>query len=92
MPNFFVSYDLNSGIPTHAQVDKEIQSIGTDRWRVLESVWWIKYKGSLENLHAELKSTFGPKDRYLIINPYNCSHHRLIGGDDQFTDAWNRLG
>lgn len=81
MANFFISYDLNGKIPTHAQMDKHLKAVAGVYGRVLETVWYLTYQGSASQLRLHLEKMLSLNDRVLVMQVDAVSWRNLLIGD-----------
>ena len=81
MANFFVSYDLNGPAPTHAQMDKHLATLNTTVLRVLETVWYIQYPGTTNDIYQHARAILSPKDRLLVIAAQSPAWDNLLVSD-----------
>lgn len=90
MANYFVSYDLNGQAPTHAQMDAHLNKLGGPCvHRVLETVWYVKYGGALDQLYAYVNSILSNNDRLLVIDANNAQIRNLLVTNDAVIKCWN---
>lgn len=73
MASLLVSYDLNGPVPTHKQVDDLIRSISVRAGRVLETVWWVDYSGTPEQLRNRLLTMLRKEDRLFVCACQNAA-------------------
>jgi hypothetical protein len=81
MTNFFVSYDLNGSTPTHAQMDKHLKAVAGVYGRVLETVWYLTYRGSASQLRVYLERVLSLNDRVLVMQVDALSWRNLLISD-----------
>jgi len=81
MANFFVSYDLNGPHPTHAQMDKHLQAVAGVYGRVLETVWYLSYGGTRQQLLAYVDKILSPNDRVLVVEAQGATWRNLLIND-----------
>lgn len=89
MTNFIVSYDLNGPHPSHKEMDEHLASLGVIRGRVLETVWYVAYSGTLRSLYDSMRSILGSEDRLLVAEADEAAWHNLLIADDPLLAAWN---
>lgn len=89
MKNFIVSYDLNGHTPTHAQMDKHIKAGCYQYGRILETVWFIQYKGTAEDLFNYLWRIMSPNDRLMVVEGKQAVFANLLIKDNAVVTAWN---
>lgn len=89
MANYFISYDLNGQRPTHAEMDKHLQKLGPCVLRVLETVWYVAYSGTEENLFKHANQILSNNDSLLVISASNCRWKNLLVSDEQLQQCWN---
>lgn len=82
LANFIFTYDLNGSRPTHKEMDDHIKSLGYACARVLESVWYIGYPGTLKDLADQISEVLSDNDRYLLIEAKNMRMKNLLVKQD----------
>lgn len=92
MANFVVSYDLNGPTPSHKQMDDHLGRVGARRIRILETVWWVDYRGTAEQLLNHLKTILRSEDRLLVCNCTSLAWENLLVTDQTLTTAWHNAG
>ena len=90
MANYFLSYDLNGPRPSHAEMDKHLESLGYPYGRVLETVWYVSFPGSAEQLLELAGSTLGSEDLLLVIEARNAAWTRLLVDTNSLLAAWQQ--
>lgn len=90
MANFILSYDLNGPYPSHRQVDELLARIGASRFRILETVWWVKYGGTAVQLRDNLLTMLRREDRLFVAEVTNAAWHNLLIDDASFKSAFVR--
>ncbi len=89
MANYFVSYDLNGKTPTHAEMDEHLKKLGKKCiHRVLETVWYVNYAGTLQQLADYVNSILSSNDRLLVIEAIDCRLRNLLVPDKTIQDCW----
>lgn len=88
MANFIVTYDLNGSSPSHKQMDDHLSTLGSNRARVLESVWWVDYPGTAAELRDQVKTILGTEDLLLVIEGKSAAWTRLLVTGESLKDAW----
>jgi hypothetical protein len=88
MANFIVSYDLNGPTPSHKQVDDLFSRLGATRGRVLETLWWVDYSGTAEQLRNHLQTILQRDDSVLVCKCTSAAWSNLLV--DGLADAWNK--
>lgn len=81
MANFFVSYDLNGRTPTHAQMGKHLSAVAGAYGRVLETVWYVTYPGTVSQLRLYLERVLSLNDRVLVMQVEAASWRNLLIND-----------
>lgn len=89
MANFIVSYDLNGPTPTHKQVDDLLARVGAKRARVLETVWWVDYSGTPEQLRNHLQTIIRREDSILVCLCSAAAWSNLLVDSGSLVTAWN---
>jgi hypothetical protein len=90
--NYIFSYDLNGKTPTHAEMDTHISQLpGAVRGRILETVWYIRYGGTMAQLAEYLALKFSDNDLYILVDASRavCSNQLLVDVS-QFLNTWNK--
>ena len=88
MANFFVTYDLNGPHPSHQEMDKHLEKLGTVRGRVLETVWYVSYQGTTAQLRDQIKLILGKEDLLLVIESKDAAWTSLLADTDSLLKAW----
>lgn len=89
MPNYIVSYDLNGPKPSHAQVDKHLESVCSHRGRILETVWYVGYSGTQKQLIDHIKTIFGKEDLLIVVKAESATWTKLLVTDEWLKGAWS---
>jgi len=66
MASYLISYDLNGPSPSHKQMDDLIPKLAATYGRVLETVWWVDYRGSEVELRDRLLTILRKEDRLFV--------------------------
>lgn len=90
MANYFVSYDLNGPVPTHAQMDKHLASAGYGRGRILETVWYVNTTASLDSVFAYVNRILSNNDRLIVISADNAMMRNLLIQNDAIQKVWHQ--
>ena len=88
MANFIVSYDLNGPTPTHKQVDDLLSKLGANRARVLETLWWVDYSGTSEQLRNHLQTIIRREDSILVCQCSSAAWSNLLVDNQSLINAW----
>ncbi len=88
MANFIISYDLNGPIPSHQEMDKFLATLGSSRARVLETVWWLDYRGSAADLRDRLKTILRNEDSLLVCKCSEAAWQNLLVNSPGLVKAW----
>lgn len=88
MANMIVSYDLNGPHPSHTDVDELLRRTGLRRGRILETVWWLDYPGTVGQLFEEVNAILRPEDRLVVCECAEASWHNLLVTDESLLNAW----
>lgn len=67
MPHYIISYDLNGPVPTHAQMDKALNSLSVEYGRVLETVWYVHSSQTIEQVAAQVNALLSKNDQFLVV-------------------------
>ena len=89
MANFIVTYDLNGPHPSHKQMDDLLARLGAKRARVLETVWWVDYSGTAEQLRNHLQTILRNEDRLLVCACSSAAWQNLLVNGQSLATAWN---
>ncbi|MBR0839629.1 hypothetical protein JQ607_05425 [Bradyrhizobium liaoningense] len=89
MANFILSYDLNGPRPSHKEMDDHLAKIGAARARVLETVWYVAYGGSLSSLQDHVKSILGKEDLLLVVEAKEATWTKLLVDTQSLVNCWN---
>lgn len=88
MANYIVSYDLNGNRPTHAQMDKHMESAGWARGRILETVWYVGTPSSRKAVYDHINSILSTNDRIIVVDAGQATFRNLLLNDQSLVDAW----
>lgn len=88
MANYFVSYDLNGAAPTHAAVDKHMNSSGWQVGRVLETVWYVGTSDTSDAIYNYMGRILSPNDGLLVIEATDVHFRKLLVDEDSLLEAW----
>ena len=88
MANYIVSYDLNGNTPTHAQMDKHMESAGWARGRILETVWYVGSTMNREAVFNHINSILSTDDRLIVVEAREATFRNLLVTDKSFQDEW----
>ena len=86
--NYIVAYDLASPGLSHDDVDSLLAEIGESRGQVLESVWWVDFKGTQAELRDHILKVFGSYDSVLIVQCSKAAWTNLLVDGRAFKEAW----
>jgi hypothetical protein len=87
--NYIVSYDLNGSTPTHAQMDKHMESAGWTRGRILETVWYVGSSASQNSVYNHINLILSSNDRLIVIKAESAAFRNLLIADKSLIEAWN---
>lgn len=90
MTNFIVSYDLNGPSPSHKQVDDLLYDLGADRGRILETVWYVGWSGTRQQLFQALNALMSRNDQLLVAEAVGMTWRNLLVADAELKSAWAR--
>lgn len=90
MGNFIVTYDLTRPRPTHKEMDEHLSKIGTERGRLLETVWYVAYAGTEYQLRDRIKAILGEDDLLLVIDCKNAAWTNILLDGNSLVQAWAR--
>lgn len=88
MANYIVSYDLNGTHPTHAAMDTHMGEMGWTRARILETVWYVATRQSLEEVFGHVDSILSENDQLIVVNAEQAFFRNLLVDSDKFVAAW----
>ncbi len=88
MANYIISYDLNGAVPSHTQVDDLLEELGATRARILETVWYVGWSGSMTDLFAHVDGLMSRNDQLIVIAAENASFRNLLIKDESFQESW----
>lgn len=89
MTNYIVTYDLNGSRPSHREMDKHLEKVTTTRGRVLETVWYLKYSGTVDQLRDRIRPILGKEDLLLVVEANNAAWTKLLVSEQSLVSAWN---
>ena len=91
MANFIVSYDLNGPVPSHAQMDEHLTRLpNATTGRILESVWYVGYPGSAEDLFKYVQQILQKSDRLAVVAGVGMMWQSLLVTDQAMKAAWEK--
>lgn len=90
MANFIVSYDLNGPRPSHKEMDEHLATLGTARGRILETVWYVGYRGTALDLFRHVRSILGREDRLIVALASEAAWENLLISDASVKQAWQQ--
>jgi hypothetical protein len=90
MANFVVTYDLNGPYPSHKQMDDHLQKIAIRYGRILETVWWVEYAGTAEQLRNQISTILGQEDLLLVVEAVNAAWTKLLIPNSTFKQAFEK--
>jgi hypothetical protein len=90
LANYILSYDLNGSVPSHKQVDEALEKLGAARGRILETVWYVGYSGSLESLYSAVNSLMSANDQLFVTRCDEATWRNLLISDEWLLNAWKR--
>lgn len=90
MANFIVTYDLNGPRPSHKEMDDHIRKLAVAYGRVLETVWWLDYRGTAAELRDQVRTILGREDLLLVIEAKSAAWTGLLIDADSLAAAWNK--
>jgi hypothetical protein len=90
MANLIVTYDLNGPYPSHKQMDDHLARIATRHGRILETVWWVEYPGTAEQLRNQISTILGKEDLLLVVQAVIASWTKLLVPDGTFKQAFEK--
>lgn len=88
MANYIVSYDLNGPTPSHKQMDDHLGKIGAARGRILETVWYVGYQGTQNQLLEHIKTILGKEDLLIVVKAASATWTKLLVDDKSLVAAW----
>lgn len=90
MANYIASYDLNGPHPTHAEMDKHIETAGWARARILETVWYIGTRDTHEKVYEHINSILSSNDQLIVIDAREAIFRNLLVSSQSLKEAWNK--
>lgn len=78
MANFVITYDLNGPFPSHKQMDDHLKKSANYYGRILETVWWVDFSGTAEQLRLFVATILGPEDLLLVVEVASASWTKLL--------------
>ncbi|MEW9808772.1 hypothetical protein [Mesorhizobium marinum] len=88
MANFIVTYDLNGPNPSHKQVDDLLDTVGAERGRILETVWYVGWAGTTGQLLDHLKPLFSGDDLLFVAEMSEAAWTNVLLDDQALLNAW----
>jgi hypothetical protein len=90
MANYIVTYDLNGTSPSHAEMDKHLQKLGAARGRILETVWYVGYEGSLSDLYDHVASILSENDLLFVCEAGEAIWGKLLVATEGLQKSWEK--
>jgi len=90
MSNYIVSYDLNGPKPSHAEMDKHLESSGYAYGRVLETVWYIGTSSDIESVYNYIDQILSSNDRLLVVKATEAIWRNLLLNEESLQGAWQQ--
>lgn len=90
MANFILTYDLNGPLPSHKQMDDHLARVTLARGRILETVWWVSYAGTAEQLRNAVATILGQEDLLLVVEAASAAWTKLLVPNGNFKQAFER--
>lgn len=90
MANYIVSYDLNGRVPTHQQMDKHMEKVGWIRGRILETVWHVGTRATLDQVANHVGQLLSGNDSLVVVSCVGGRFKNLLIPDQKVIDAWNQ--
>lgn len=88
MANYILSYDLNGSQPSHEQMDEHLQKLGASVGRILETVWYVGYSGSLADLRDYAKHILSTNDLLFVADCNEATWTKLLVETESLKSAW----
>lgn len=88
MANFFVSYDLNGAWPSHKDVDEHLYKLPGEKARLLETVWYVAFPGTAEQLRQYMDMLLSANDQVLVVEAVEAAWRNILVEDQALKDAW----
>lgn len=88
MANFFVSYDLNGAWPSHKDVDEHLCKLPGEKARLLETVWYVAFPGTAEQLRQYMDMLLSANDQVLVVEAVEAAWRNILVEDQALKDAW----
>ncbi|CAM3514412.1 hypothetical protein AGR4A_Cc190039 [Agrobacterium tumefaciens str. B6] len=88
MANYIISYDLNGQRPTHAEMDKHIEKLGTCAYRILETVWYVNSTKTRQDMATYVSAILSNNDSYIVVDATDMSFRKLLVSDQKLIDCW----
>lgn len=90
MANFIVSYDLNGSSPSHSEMDAHLAKLGVARGRILETVWYVGYEGSLSDLYDHVASILSGNDLLFVCEAAEAIWGKLLVDTAGLQKSWEK--
>jgi hypothetical protein len=71
-------------------MDKHLKKLGPCVLRTLETVWFVAYAGTQDQLFQYVSQVLSDNDRVLVISASNCKWRNLLVSDQQLQNCWNK--
>jgi len=66
-----------------------LDGLGAARARILETVWYVGWHGSYEDLFEHINSIMSANDSLLVVEGKEAIWRNLLVADDALVEAWN---
>ncbi|WP_430431166.1 hypothetical protein [Oceanicaulis sp.] len=90
MANFILSYDLNGHAPSHADIDEHLLKLPGEKARLLETVWYVAFPGSAEQLRQYMDMLLSANDQVLVVEAVEAAWRNILVEDQALKNAWHR--
>ncbi|MER9865895.1 hypothetical protein NKJ35_01625 [Mesorhizobium sp. M0136] len=88
MANFVITYDVNGPRPSHKEMDDFLKALVANRGRILETVWWVDYRGTAAELRDRVKTILGPEDLLMVIEAKSAAWTKFLVDGNALVKAW----
>lgn len=92
MANYIVSYDLNGPRPSHAEMDKHMESAGWTRGRILETVWYVGTAANLDQVSSYVGQILSDNDSLVVVSCTGARFQNLLIPSQNVINAWSQNG
>lgn len=90
MANYFVAYDMKAiNRKRQDDIEAHLQDLGRlGIYRVLETVWYVQYPGTADQLGEYVDRILADDERLLVIDASDCRMRNLMVPSMKIQNCW----